>query len=69
MKGFSGKILKIDLSSGKDSIKSTDERYVKKYLGGSGFAIELVYHGVPEGADALSPENVLAMAPDRKSVV
>ncbi len=63
MKGFSGKILKIDLSSGKDSIKSTDERYVRKYLGGSGFAIELVYHGVPDGADALSPENVLAMAP------
>ncbi len=63
MKGFAGRILKIDLTTGRSSVKTTDERYVRKYLGGQGFAVELVYHGVPEGADALSPENVLAMAP------
>ena len=63
MKGYAGRILKIDLSTGKSSIKTIDERYVRKYLGGQGFAVELVYHNVPEGADAFSPENVLAMAP------
>ena len=63
MKGYAGRILKIDLSTGKSSIKTIDERYARKYLGGQGFAVELVYHNVPEGADAFSPENVLAMAP------
>jgi len=33
---------------------------VRKYLGGQGFAVELVYHGVPKGTDALDPKNVLA---------
>ncbi len=63
MKGYAGRILKVDLSTGKSSIKTIDEKYARKYLGGQGFAVEIVYHNVPEGADALSPENVLAMAP------
>ncbi|MDQ1372170.1 MAG: aldehyde:ferredoxin oxidoreductase [Candidatus Thermoplasmatota archaeon] len=63
MKGYAGRILKIDLTTGRSSIKTIDERYARKYLGGQGFTVELVYHGVPKGADALSPENVLAMAP------
>lgn len=63
MKGYAGKILKVDLSTGRSTVKTIDDRYVRKYLGGQGFAVELVYHGVPKGADALSPENVLAMAP------
>ncbi len=63
MKGYAGRILKIDLTTGRSSVKTIDERYARKYLGGQGFTVELVYHGVPKGADALSPENVLAMAP------
>ena len=63
MKGHAGRILKVDLSTGKSSVKTIDEKYARKYLGGQGFAVEIVYHNVPEGADALSPENVLAMAP------
>ncbi len=63
MKGYAGRILKVDLTTGKSSVRTMDERYARKYLGGQGFAVELVYHGVPDGADALSPENVLAMAP------
>jgi len=63
MKGYAGKILKIDLGSGKNSTKTIDEKYFRKYLGGQGFAVELVYHGLPEGSDALAPENVLAIAP------
>ncbi|UCE45155.1 MAG: aldehyde ferredoxin oxidoreductase family protein [Methanobacteriota archaeon] len=62
MKAYHGRILRIDLTSGKSSVRTIDERYVRKYLGGQGFAVELVYHGMPEGADALAPENVLAMA-------
>lgn len=63
MKGYSGRTLKVDLSDEKSHVKTIDEKYARKYLGGQGFAVEIVYHNVPEGADALSPENVLAMAP------
>jgi len=62
MKGNTGKILKIDLTAGRSSTRTFDEKYVRKYLGGQGFAVELVYHGVPKGTDALDPKNVLAMA-------
>ena len=62
MKGNTGKILKIDLTGGRSSTRTFDEKYVRKYLGGQGFAVELVYHGVPKGTDALDPKNVLAMA-------
>jgi aldehyde:ferredoxin oxidoreductase len=57
-----GKILKIDLTTGKSSTRTFDEKHVRKYLGGQGFAVEMVYHGVPKGADPLGPQNVLAMA-------
>ncbi len=63
MKGYAGRILKVDLTTGKSSVKTIDEKYARKYLGGQGFAVEIVYHNVPKGADALSPENVLAVAP------
>lgn len=62
MKAYHGRILKVDLTTGKSSVKTFDERYVRNYLGGQGFAVELVYHGMPEGTDALAPESVLAMA-------
>jgi len=62
MKGYTGKILKIDLTTGKSSTRTFDESHVRKYLGGQGFAVELVYHGVPKGTDAFDAKNVLAMA-------
>jgi aldehyde:ferredoxin oxidoreductase len=62
MKAYHGRILKVDLTTGKSSVKTFDERYVRNYLGGQGFAVEIVYHGTPEGTDALAPESVLAMA-------
>ena len=62
MKGYAGRILKVDLTTGRSHARTLDEKHARKYLGGQGFAVEIVYHGVPKGADALSPENVLAMA-------
>jgi aldehyde:ferredoxin oxidoreductase len=62
MKGYCGKILKVDLTTGKSHARAFDERHARKYLGGQGFAVEIVFHGVPKGADPLGPENVLAMA-------
>jgi aldehyde:ferredoxin oxidoreductase len=63
MKGYTGRILKVDLTTEKTHTRTFDEGYARKYLGGQGFAVEIVYHGVPKGANALGPENILAMAP------
>jgi len=62
MKGYMGKILKIDLTTGKTHSRTFDEQYARKYLGGQGFVVEIVYHAMPKGADPLGPQNVLAMA-------
>jgi len=62
MKGYTGKILKVDLTTDKSHTRSFDEKYARKYLGGQGFAVEIVFHAVPKDADPLGPENVLAMA-------
>ncbi len=62
MKGYCGKILKVDLSTEKSHARTFDEKHARKYLGGQGFAVEIVFHGVPKGADPLGPDNVLAMA-------
>ena len=62
MKGYHGKILKVDLGAENWTVKTFDEKYVRKYLGGQGFAVQLVYHGVPAGTDALDAENILSIA-------
>ncbi len=62
MKGYCGKILKVDLTTEKSHARTFDEKHARKYLGGQGFAVEIVFHGVPKGADPLGPDNVLAIA-------
>ena len=58
MNGWVGKILTVDLSSGKISTEST-EPYVDKYLGGRGIGTRLVYDNYKPGTDAFSPDNPL----------
>lgn len=58
MNGWTGNILKIDLSSGKVETEPT-ERYVDEYLGGRGIGVRLVYELLKPGTDALSPGNPL----------
>ena len=62
MKGYAGKILKVDLTSGKDHARLVDEKHARKYLGGQGFVVEIVYHAAPADVDAFDPRNALAMA-------
>jgi aldehyde:ferredoxin oxidoreductase len=59
MFGYSGRILKIDVSSGETKIDSFDEQFARKFLGGNGFAAKLIYDHVPPEADPFSPENAL----------
>ena len=36
-KGYSGKILRVDLSGGKVSVERPDDLFYRRYLGGWGF--------------------------------
>ena len=60
--GMTCKILRVDLSSGKTSREERDERYYRKWLGGSGLIAQILLTEVPAGADALGPENKLVFA-------
>ncbi len=56
------KILRVDLTTGKVSTEEKDERYYRKWLGGSGIISEVLLRELPAGVDALGPENKLVFA-------
>ncbi len=56
--GYSGKILRIDLTTGRASIEPT-ARYARNWLGGSGLAQWLLYNEVKPGVAPLEPANRL----------
>jgi len=51
-------LLDVDLTTGKSQVLDVTED-VKKYSGARGLANKLLWDLVPQGADALSPENIL----------
>jgi aldehyde:ferredoxin oxidoreductase len=61
-KGYAGKILEVDLSSGTIERVDLDRETAEKYIGGKGFGIHTLFHRLPAGCDPLSPENVLVFA-------
>ncbi|MCD6107082.1 MAG: aldehyde ferredoxin oxidoreductase family protein [Caldisericaceae bacterium] len=63
MKGITGKILFVDLTSGKNTTVLLSEEVYAKYLGGLGIASRLLYDYLEPGTDPLSPENPLIIAP------
>jgi aldehyde:ferredoxin oxidoreductase len=62
MKGWHGKILRVNLSNGKISKEEVDPKIAKDFIGGRGWAIRYLYDEVDPGVDPLSPENKLIFA-------
>jgi len=60
--GYAGKILRINLSTGKITVEKLDEETAKKYIGGIGLAMKLWLTNSKAGVDPLSPENPLVLA-------
>jgi aldehyde:ferredoxin oxidoreductase len=63
-KAYAGKILSVDLSSGKiDTIETS--HYAEKFIGGRGTATALHWDLTPADAGALDPENrlIISMGP------
>ncbi|MFP3928760.1 MAG: aldehyde ferredoxin oxidoreductase N-terminal domain-containing protein [Desulfobacteraceae bacterium] len=62
MKGFFGKILKIDLSSGNSEVETIPDAVYQRSLGGKGLAAYLLLRDNPPGVDPLGAENRLIFA-------
>ncbi len=62
-KGFNGKILNVNLSTGEINVETPPESLYREYLGGYGIGARMLWDRVPVGADPLGPENMLGMFP------
>ncbi len=62
MKGWTGRILRVDLSREKSAPQEFDADFAFKFFGGRGFAAKLLWDETRRGINPLSPENVLVFA-------
>jgi aldehyde:ferredoxin oxidoreductase len=60
--GFWGKILRVDLSSRQISIEEPDEKFYRRYFGGSGFTAYFLLKETEPGIDPFDPGNKLVFA-------
>ncbi|MBM3311936.1 MAG: aldehyde ferredoxin oxidoreductase family protein [Candidatus Aminicenantes bacterium] len=65
MHGWTGSILRVNLSTKSFRRESFDEEFAQTWVGGRGFAAKILYDEVPPGADPLGPDNkfVVALGP------
>ncbi|MFX0056849.1 MAG: aldehyde ferredoxin oxidoreductase family protein [Candidatus Hodarchaeota archaeon] len=59
LKAFRGKLLNLDLSSGKIAEEPLNQIIAKSFLGGAGYACRYLYDRLDKETDPLSPENIL----------
>jgi aldehyde:ferredoxin oxidoreductase len=57
--GYHGKILRVDLSSGKTKIDEHDEEFYRTYMGGAGIGLYYLLKEQKPGIDPFSPDNML----------
>ncbi|MGQ9573224.1 MAG: aldehyde ferredoxin oxidoreductase family protein [Dehalococcoidia bacterium] len=62
-KAINGKILSVNLSSGASEPEFLPEDMYRRYIGGYGLGVRLLFGRIPQGADALGPNNILGLFP------
>ncbi|MEM4701116.1 MAG: aldehyde ferredoxin oxidoreductase family protein [Candidatus Bathyarchaeia archaeon] len=62
MYGYAGRVLHVDLTTGKTRTEPLNEDYAKKYIGGIGLGMRLWLDYSKAGVDPFSPENPLVLA-------
>jgi len=62
MNGYGGKILRVNLTTGKIAKEQTPVDIARDFIGGRGFGAYFLYKEVPQGADPLGPENKLIVS-------
>ena len=64
MKGYVGKILIVDLSTGKMTPEEVHDEIYEKFLSGVGLGAYYLYKNIPKDADPLGRENLLGFDND-----
>lgn len=62
MYGYAGRILHVDLTTGKTYVELLNEEYAKKYIGGIGLGMRLWLDHSKRGVEPFSPDNPLILA-------
>ena len=62
MKGYTGNVLRVDLTKGKIVKDKISEEFCESFIGGYGFGAKILWDELPKGVDPLSPENILVFA-------
>jgi aldehyde:ferredoxin oxidoreductase len=60
--GYAGRVLRVDLTTGKTRFEKLDEETAKKYIGGIGLGMKLWLDNSKAGVDAFNPDNPLILA-------
>ena len=60
--GYAGKFLRVDLSTGRLSEERWDSASLRKWVGGNGVGVKILYDEVPPSVSWSDPENRLVMA-------
>ncbi|HAF95992.1 MAG: hypothetical protein A2X34_02245 [Elusimicrobia bacterium GWC2_51_8] len=62
MKGWTGNILRVNLTDKTYKKESFNEEFATNWIGGRGFAVKILYDELKPGIDPLGPENKLVVA-------
>ena len=62
MGGWTGKLLRVNLSDGTSQVEDIPQQWLRDYIGGRGLAARYLYEEMDPAADPLSPENKLIFA-------
>jgi aldehyde:ferredoxin oxidoreductase len=62
MHGWTGKLLRVDLTHQRTSVETIDSQTTRDFIGGRGVAMKYLYEEVDPRVDPLSPENKLIFA-------
>ncbi len=60
--GYTGRILRVNLSTGDISVEEPDARFYRTYMGGWGLIAHYLLRELAPGADPLGPDNLLIFA-------
>ncbi|MEK7849169.1 MAG: aldehyde ferredoxin oxidoreductase family protein [Chloroflexota bacterium] len=60
--GYTGKVLRVDLSSGRMATEEPPENFYRRYFGGEGLVAYYLLKELPPGVDPLTPQNKLIFA-------
>ncbi|MHB1161858.1 MAG: aldehyde ferredoxin oxidoreductase family protein, partial [Chloroflexota bacterium] len=61
--GYTGKVLRVDLTEGSIRVEEPEEKLYRSCLGGSALALNYLLRELKPGVDPLGPDNLLVFAP------